>query len=267
MGQEFFADGSHKQPIHLNLMVVSKEGGGKTYFASTFPKPYFLTFSVDQGRKHVAGRFPGYDSDNFAEFRDHVIKLEGLIRAGKWPYKTLVVDGTSFLTQYAENWAKTLKGCDTNKTLLYNHVKWAMQELASRLQTLPNIHLVWTIHYREKTTVDTGGTMRVVALVPQSAGYWGEELPKLVFGRIWLDWIQNPVTQPDGTVMFQQVVRAYLRPNGMMNATIKRDGSQEGTGYVLPAYVDNLTFGVLADLMTICGVPVHDAPGELRAGA
>jgi hypothetical protein len=72
----------------------------------------------------------------------------------------------------------------------------------------------------------------------------------------WVNYGSSP-QNPTGT----RALRSYLRPHGAMNASIKRDGLGEDTGLKLPDYFDGLTFPILADMMGVCGVNVHNAPG------
>lgn len=262
MGHEFFADGSNKEPIYLNLMLLGTEGSGKTTLAGSFPKPYFIVFSAEKGKESVVGRHAGYVCDSWADCRDALGRIEPLIRANKWidpkskePFKTLVLDGGSYMGQVLESWAKTTPNAATNDKQLYKAIKWAMQEFMGRFQSLPGIHTIFTIHPR--TFRNTDGS--ISSMEPNFAGYYGEELPRMVFGRIWMEWVSlnSSPANPGGT----QVLRSYLRPHGKMNANIKRDGREEDTGLVLPDHFDNLTFPILADMMGVCGVNVHHAPG------
>lgn len=260
--EEFYeGDGQNKEPIYLNALVLGPEGCGKTRLLLSFPDPFIITFANDKGKEQIRGIADGVDVGSWGDFRDYFVnKIEGPVRAGKWvnrkgrKIKTLGVDGMSLLGMFLENWAKTQPHAASNEQLLRKYIKGAMQEVFSRMQSLPGIHTVWTCHTTESRVKATDGTWRVTSLEPQFAGYWGSEMPKQVFARLWMNWVMR---EEDGA----RVIRTYLRPFGMMNASVKRDGYGEGTPYVLPPHLDMMTFGLLADWMTVCGVPVHDAPG------
>src|SRR3990167_4645677 len=233
-----------------------------TTFAGTFPKPYFIVFSAEKGKESVVGRHAGYVCDSWADCRAALEKVEGPIRKGQWldpktkePFKTLVIDGGSYLGQVLETWAKTQPDAAKNDKILYKYIKWAMLEFMGRFQSLPGIHTIFTIHTR--TFHHPYST--ISSMEPNFAGYYGEELPRMVFGRIWMEWvtIDSTPANPNG----RKVLRSYLRPHGAMNANIKRDGREEDTGLVLPDHIDNLAFPILADMMGVCGVNVHHAPG------
>lgn len=272
MATEFYDDegeGREKSPIHLNCLLIGPEGCGKTTLLKTFPNPFIVTFSTDQGYKQLAGRANGVDVHSWEDFRDYFInKLEGPIRAGQWkspktgkPYKTLGLDGMSLLGIFVQSWARMQPAsvkANGDDRVVSKFIKTAMQEIFTRFQNLPGIHTVVTCHSTEKRTRGGDGNYTVTGLEPEFPGYWGEAIPKQVFARLWMQWV---IRAEDAL----SVPRTYLRPYGMMNASVKRDGHGEGTPYVLPPYIDYLTFGLLADWLTVCGVPVFDAPGTTFA--
>src|SRR5262245_8787634 len=85
-------------PIHLNVALFAREGGGKTRWARSCPNPYFVTFYDKGGQQVQASGADGCEIGTWEDFKAKVIELEAPIRQGRWPYQTLVIDGMSLLS-------------------------------------------------------------------------------------------------------------------------------------------------------------------------
>lgn len=85
----------------IRALVYGRAGSGKTTFASTFPKPFFI--DADKGLRTLRGSMPAHIAVNRGErVFDVVMQIMQAIRKGEEPFdklevKTIVIDSLSAL--------------------------------------------------------------------------------------------------------------------------------------------------------------------------
>jgi len=140
------------KPDAMSVIVVGDPKSGKTRFAGTWPKPFLYSF--DKGMSSLAGLDVEYEvfydeerrqPDAYKRFEDHFKKLTMDIRAGKLPYKTIILDNLTFLCRWVVNNIRHTNNL-YNKPLGYEgygQLKSMMQDVVG-LSKLAKVHVVAT---------------------------------------------------------------------------------------------------------------------------
>lgn len=250
------------EPIRPKWLIVGPHKVGKTLLAATWPRPYFITVSADQGKDTIPrGRGVGcWEADSWADVDNHTEEVHKKILQGQFPYDTVIFDGLSFMGDYAATAAragmesalakkgKKVAQEDTwamFRTVLMQFTAWVL-----RVQSMP-VHVVFVLH-TAPIYVTFEGVRTEQGYQIDFPGSFKTDLERMVFGTIDM----QPILQSDG----QTAIRSFLtRQPGRLSA-LRKDGRFEGTGIVAPPFIDNLSFPILAGMLTAVGVPVMHAP-------
>lgn len=275
-----FSAGGPVVPIWVHGMIVGKHKCGKTWQASTFPKPYFLTSSADHGADTLPGRIDGVEVDTWAEAEQITTEVEQAVFARKWPFDTFVVDCGSFLGEYAVR-AEFLRIEDAlrlerkGKPLdLSNmadiHALAEKEEKASmrifkrilaqftmwiqRIHALPK-HTLILMHTTDKMGKDERGNSIVIGEQLDFPGSFKNDLLRLVFFCVQMEY--PALDKTTGA----WVRRSWLQQGpGHDLACLRRDGHADSGGTLLmPPYIDNMTFHEFSWMLTAVGCPVYGA--------
>ena len=158
-----------KEKMFIKMMAIGSSGSGKTHFASTFPKSYFLitepggedTFLTksDLSKNVVCfDRFiPSSTQDTkriFEEITKSIVEAKEMAKRGE--IETLVLDNISFLSEnrwiYIEQYEKELTNSGAVNTMaMYGKLaRWLYQFTLMQLLTFPG-NVIVTAHEQLET--------------------------------------------------------------------------------------------------------------------
>jgi len=170
----------------LNVFVYGESGTHKTYFAASFPKPYFFDF--DNGMLTVRGQDVAYDTyvdqpgespHAFQDFIKQMKSFYNLKKEGKLPYETIVLDS---LTTFQECVMRDVKYNNHTEAKPMTLPEWGM--LISQLRkhiyevTALGTHIVVTAH--AQTVKDD-----LTCAIKTQPLLYGKDLPGQV--PLWFD--------------------------------------------------------------------------------
>ncbi len=191
--------------IKLKVLVYGQSGTGKTYFAGTFPKPYFFDF--DNGMKTLRGKDIEYDT--YADVLRNGIAVESAIQKYEaklnqvivdHKFDTLVIDSVTLLEDMMM--ANILRVNGRKEPTLY---EWGL--LISHMQqvfqsfTKSGKHVVCIAHEIPQKN-DITGEVTILPLIS------GKKLPGQL--PIWFDEVYRAVVTKDsqGIPKYELITRA-----------------------------------------------------------
>lgn len=160
----------HKtRPKFLRCIAFGESGTGKTFFAGSFPEPYFIEFDIHGTQGIDSDKFPwlpeDFPVDTVRGVTEAIKHAEGLRDGGilvdpygkGWDFKTIVTDPASKLWLFAQEATKKKKnkvdGAGDQKKPL-SQLEWAECKASFNRYVIPisgaNAHTVYT----SKTTND-----------------------------------------------------------------------------------------------------------------
>jgi hypothetical protein len=198
-----FIVGKAAIPRRIRVIVGGKSSSGKTHFASTWPKPLFLSDATEGGAATLESmdRSMWWDEkappevweiENMLEMPRLVTDL--LSRKAAFPWQTIVIDSLSI---YAGRVLRELKGADPKQDgrQRYGELSDALSSLVARMHALP-AHIVWLCHIDEEMQLTVPGRA--------SAALWAYMSYK------WLCHVVAP-TKSDALPEYQLHIRPFLR--------------------------------------------------------
>jgi hypothetical protein len=150
-----FKIGSKKATQFIHALIGGIPSSGKTHFASTFPKPLFLSDAAEGGYKTLEYMDRDYwwdpnhapdvwAQENMMDLPIAVTRLQTMAKGGKFPFQSIIVDSVSI---YAERLLAELKmanpGEDNRQR--YGSLADALRAQVVRINALP-ANIIWLCH-------------------------------------------------------------------------------------------------------------------------
>jgi len=195
---------------NVKLLIFGDSGSGKTCFASTFPGPiHYCDFDLKvssvasflKGKDKLneityeqypyAGKEPGVAG---RRFNDDMGKLKALAKKGEFPYKTLVIDSlTTMSDRIMEHLMKenpavkrnVTRGAQAPALQDYGLFRIFMKSFIAELISLP-CNIVITAHIDIQKDETTGAILRV----PMLTGKLAKELP-IYFEEVYMAYVEG----------------------------------------------------------------------------
>lgn len=200
-----FIVGKAATPRRIRVIVGGKSSSGKTHFASTWPKPLFLSDAVEGGAATLECMNPAmwwdeksppevWEIENMLEMPKLVTDLIGRVASKTFPWQTIVCDSLSI---YAGRVLRELKAANPHQDgrQRYGELSDALSSLVARMHSLP-AHVVWLCHIDEEMQLTVPGRA--------SAALWAYMSYK------WLCHVVAP-TKPEAMPEFQLHIRPFMR--------------------------------------------------------
>jgi hypothetical protein len=159
-----FTVGAQTTPRYLHMLAGGMGSNGKTQFASTFPRPLFLSDAAEGGYATLfkmaadpALRALWWDPavppevhaiEQHGELIKEIIMLEGLRAKGKLPYQTLIVDAISIFSDRILNEMKAANPTQDTRQRYGQHND-VIGNFILRVHQLP-LHVLWLCHVTEE---------------------------------------------------------------------------------------------------------------------
>lgn len=175
-----------KFPEQLNCLFYGLPGGGKTTFATTFPKP-ILFFDIDLRNQTYSGMkdvdYITYeDKERAGAYRDFLRDLRKYQTGSK--YKTVCIDSTTTLLRIMKNEILGIRGTGSASTEGLSLAQWG--QVTERFEKIFDIarnydkHMIITAHEQAFQDELTGEIKRVVMMIgkkfPQKAPLFFDEV-------------------------------------------------------------------------------------------
>jgi hypothetical protein len=85
--------GHDEETVHVDMLIYGRSGAGKTYRAATAPRPIYVLSPDPTGHKAIPFKVDGRVVRSIEDVRETVLAF----RAGGHGYRSLIVDGLSFI--------------------------------------------------------------------------------------------------------------------------------------------------------------------------
>lgn len=176
--------------MRLSIMVFGSYRTKKTFFAGSFPKPYFFDF--DNGMATLIGKDVEYDTYNeeaSATLRKCNAKIDSLIQ--KCPYDTVVVDSLTYLAEKALANTLLLNGRPNGVPTMHDWLGQmvTVKGFVNRFLLIPCKYIIVVCH----EAYDKDELMGNIRIAPAITGKLAVQLPCL------FDFILRSETQQDRT--------------------------------------------------------------------
>ncbi len=215
----------------FKVFVVGDSGTGKSIFASTFPKPAFL-FDFDKSILSYRGLDVDYEtyahtSLGWVQFEKDFRGLKKSVKEGTFPYKTVIFDSTTTLSDMAMERAMQLdpKRSPTNGPLWNVHlgmVKNLLEGFIRQLLEFP-CNVVVIGHLKRDYHDETGA---VIGITPLLTGQLSTKVPSY-FDEVY--YAENKTR--NGKTEFVLLTLA----KGLLRARSRLSGREQ----LLPASIPN----------------------------
>lgn len=183
-------------------LVIGDSGTGKTPFAATYPKPYFLDF--DEGTRSASGllkpeqiapfmdisykgRAPKRDGlyeygKAYPAFLKRMNEIGDLIDAKKWPYRTLVFDSATMLLEIMMNYILADDGAHGKNPQIQHWGKQIneMKSILGQLRRWPG-YKIFTAHIQRDQNDVTKATEQLPLVTGKLAGLITIYFPEIYF--------------------------------------------------------------------------------------
>lgn len=135
------------------FMIYGDSGTGKTEFAATFPRPYFLSDGLEKGYETILTMDRGlwYEPNVDPQIRkvktpqEMVAELDQIPQAMKdrpGSIRTVVIDSLTFYADLYYNYLERIEGTkDTRK--LYGMLKSHLRAVMQKAHSIEGVHVVW----------------------------------------------------------------------------------------------------------------------------
>lgn len=193
--------GSNKQK-YIRALVGGRVNSGKTHFAATTPRPYFISDASEGGARTLddMDRDLWWDAKVIPRVTEieSMLEMPKLITAlletkGTIKEQTLVIDSLSI---YAQRVLRELRNADPggDNRQRYGQLSDALSSLVARVHCLP-MHIIWLCHVDDEMQLSVPGKA--------TAALWAYMDYK------WMVHVDTGNKAPD----FQLHIRPFLRAN------------------------------------------------------
>jgi len=160
--------GSASAPKWIRALVGGRISSGKTHFASTTPRPYFLCDAAEGGAATLEAM--GKDEQSRAMWWDpkvppRIHEIENMMELPQFittllnnkalKEQTLVIDSISIYAQRIMRELKAANPCGDGRQR-YGELSDALSALVSRVHSLP-MHVIWLCHIDEEMQLSVPG--------------------------------------------------------------------------------------------------------------
>lgn len=158
---------------NIAVLVYGEGGSGKTWFASTFPKPLFLATEDGLVGLALSGKEIDYVRiEKFIELKEFVNELHTNTAYQK-QYKTIVLDSLTALTPFVVDYVLSITG--KPKPTIQD---WGMvvDELRKLIINLTSLKYLYNIVVTARTEVDKDENTGVILAGPDTVGKFTREV-------------------------------------------------------------------------------------------
>lgn len=239
-------------PGDINVLLVGDGGTGKSRLAATFPDPYF--FDCDKGMASVRDRAVDYDTFKeaakgqkvskeqtetlglypFATAWPAIIKrlneLGTQMDKGECPYKTIVLDSLTTLSEIAMNHVLSSTSQDQPHQGSYGAQQQYIKRVMNELTAWP-VRIVATAHIQKDTNDLTQVVEKLPLLTGKLAGFIGIYFDEVYF----MDSVLDPITKASKPIILTKSTPVMRQAKSRWNVPDKTDATFEAISKFFPA--------------------------------